>query len=110
MIRVGDPYEFATFSGDQNNDGEFAAEDRHLAVFNVATMFHDELGNFLDQTNLIRSDRGQNKMSGVCHNVFLLVHLQPLRIGHVTWNPFMIASYHRLATEVATPCGSSGSV
>jgi len=46
--------------GNQQDHSELTAEDRHLAVLDVALESHDECGNFLNQADTVRTDCSQD--------------------------------------------------
>src|SRR5918995_6505675 len=101
-IIIGNLEKAAGLSRDQEDYGKFAAENSHLAIFDVAAVPRDEFRKLFDQTNLIGSHCRQNKMIFFSHRYS--------SFDHVKKKPFTIASCQSFATGVAIPCGSSDSV
>src|SRR5687768_18511024 len=57
-IVAADFHQIAACAADQHNYGKLAAKNRHFAVFDIAVMARDELGNLLHQADLIRPGCG----------------------------------------------------
>ena len=60
--------EAAAVTADQDDHRELAAKNRHLTVFDVATVPGDKLGYLLHQSDLIGPNRGQYQMIFRCHD------------------------------------------